>query len=495
MLLEGFNLGEILTLTNILFIVLGLVWGAICGALPGLSVTVAMVTILPFAITLPPIAAMCILGGAIGGGFFAGSVPAILVNVPGTAANLATLFDGHPMALKGQAGRALGISATASGLSAMVGLIIGFVVLAYLRKVIFAFSHPEIFLLVLLGLSAIAVITRGSTIKGLAAAGFGILIGLIGFHGATGAVRFTFGLDLLWDRLSLLPVFLGVFAIGQMITLALEGRQAIATQQFYPKMSDTLQGIRDVFTHRVCFLRSSILGWIVGIIPGIGATTANILSYGVAVQTSSHPETFGEGEVEGVIAAEAANNGTQGGSLLPTVAFGVPGSLDGAVIIAILFLVGIQPGPLMVMQNFNIIAALFVSVLLANIAISTMGLFLAVKLAWLTKVNTNLIIPLVMCLSLVGAYVAHMDTMDMVVAIVFAFFGAGMTRYGFSRAAFIIAFILGRIAESTFHGAWAMGYGSPVLFFTRPIALTVLVLIVALYLNDPIRRLIRRRSE
>ena len=332
---------------DILFkLFLGVIIGLIFGITPGLGGVVALAVLLSLTYRMTEISAFAFLIGAASAAAFGGSISAILLNVPGTSQNVATCLDGYPMTRKGEGARALAISATASALGGFIGGIVLLFMIPVARKVVMAFAPPEYFMLCFLGLTAIASVSGKSLVRGLISGSIGVLLSFIGYDPVTGILRFTFGNLYLYDGISVVTILIGLFAIPEMLGLMVEGKTIAKTS--FSKISLSKQiwaGIRDVFKHFNLFLRSSISGVLIGMMPGVGGATSNVIAYSQAVQTSKHPEKFGTGIPEGVIASEAANNATFGGALIPTVAFGIPGSEMCVVLLGAFMLHGLVPGP------------------------------------------------------------------------------------------------------------------------------------------------------
>ncbi|MDP2719122.1 MAG: tripartite tricarboxylate transporter permease, partial [Dehalococcoidia bacterium] len=307
-MLEAMWLGlqDLLSLQVMFFLVLGVVIGLIFGIIPGIGGLTAIAILLSLVWGMKPVLALSFLLALSAASSQGGSITAILLNVPGTGPNAATLLDGYPMAQQGKAGRALGAVLTASALGGLFGGLVLILLIPVVRPLVLAFGSPELFFLVLLGISFIAVLSGGSMIKGTAAGGLGIMLALIGYQVTTGMPRFTFGTLYLEDGISLIPLTLGLFAIPEAIDLALKGGAISSKDRAIVTIgSDLFEGVKDVFRHFWLFIRCSVIGTIMGIIPGVGAETATFVCYGHAKQTSKHPEQFGLGTVEGVIAPES----------------------------------------------------------------------------------------------------------------------------------------------------------------------------------------------
>lgn len=470
-------LSDPVTLT---YIVLGNITGLIFGVLPGLGGPVALAILLPLTYGLDPMVAMFFLAAVMGAVPFGGSISAILLNTPGTAVNAATCLDGHPMAQKGEAKKALEIAATSSGLGALFGVIVLMLVLPGVRKVILLFGPPEFFILVIFGLGTVALASKGSFMKGLIAGGVGIMLSLVGYSTVFGDLRFTFGSEHLWDGFSLIPVLIGIFAVGELINYALRGG-TIAYRD--TKLSGkSFEGVKEVFRQKGNLIRSSSIGTLIGIIPGVGGAAANFIAYVVAKRRSKHPETFGSGNPEGVVATESANNAKDGGALLPTLGLAIPGSVQMAVLLGAFVLHGLTPGPFLVRDHLDIVLALVLGLVVSCLLASTIGLLTARTLAKITQINVHYIVPVVLSFCFVGSYALRENIWDVIWTLAFGFLGYGMVRNGYSKICLAIGFILGVLVERSFHQSLMMSYGSYSIFFSRPISLFLIILLLVLLL-------------
>jgi putative tricarboxylic transport membrane protein len=478
---------------TITYIVLGNITGLIFGVLPGLGGAAALAILLPLTYGMDPMVAMFFLAAIMGSVPFGGSISAILLNTPGTAVNAATCLDGHPMAQKGEAKKALEIAATASGLGALFGVCVLILVLPAVRSVILRFGPPELFILFLFGLATVALASKGSFLKGLIAGGTGILLSLVGYSEVFGDLRFTLGSEYLWDGFSLIPVIVGIFAVSELIHYALRGG-TIAHEEA-PISGRTFEGVREVLKQKTNLLRSSFIGTVIGMIPGIGGTAANFIAYIEAKRRSKHPESFGSGNTEGVVATESANNAKDGGALLPTLGLGIPGSVQMTVLLGAFVLHGLTPGPLFIKNHLDIVLALVFGLVVSNIFASTFGLLTAHSLSKITKINVYYIIPVVLSLCFVGAYAIRENIWDVLVTLVFGILGYGMVRFGYSKICFVIGFILGVHVERSFHQSLMMSYGSFRIFVERPIALCLCVFLLSAFLFPFVKKKIVIREN
>ncbi|MDD4363281.1 MAG: tripartite tricarboxylate transporter permease, partial [Atribacterota bacterium] len=348
------GLYQLASIKVIAAMLLGSFVGLVFGFLPGLGGTIGIAIFIPFLFGMPFNLSLAFLLSLRASVMFGGSISAILFNVPGTSQNIATCFDGFPMAQKGEAAKAIGIA----GISSMIGGLFGAFMLAILlpviRPLIIRFGPPEFFMLTVFGLSMIVLLTEGSIIKGLISACLGLMVSFVGLDYITGSARFTFGQLILWDGINFIPVTIGLFAITEMIEMYISGG-SIAKQISDNKQKTALDGIYAAFSKIGLLLRGSIIGVLIGMIPGIGGSAANILAYGHAMQTSKEPDTFGSGNPEGIICPEAANNAKEGGALIPTLAFGIPGSEGMAILLGVLIMIGLVPGPEMLSKHLDIV--------------------------------------------------------------------------------------------------------------------------------------------
>ncbi len=454
--------------------IVGSLVGLVIGALPGLGGSAAIAMLLPITFGMEPAAAIILLVTAYGSTDAGGCIPAILINTPGSAENASTTIDGYPMAQQGRAGEAIGAAMMSGALGCLLGFITLLVLVPVSRSMILAFSYPEFFMMSLFGLTIIITLTEGNRVRGIVAAGLGVLLALVGREPIYGSARFTFNNLYLDDGFKTIPVIIGVMALSQAIVLFTE-KKSVASGEYSGKVTGTgiLDGCLACFKHWGVVVRSSLIGIIVGVTPGIGATVAGFLAYGQTAQLSKHPERFGKGAVEGVIASEAAHNSKEGGALLPTVAFGIPGSSGMAVLMGALVLHGIVLGPETITKQVHIVWLLIIGWFVGGVFAAFSGAIFGKYLVPITKVPSYHIAPSIVILSVVGAYAIDRSALDVVALVIFGILGYEMKKFGFSRIALVIGFVLGSLVESTYHQTLqAMGYSA---FFTRPISLGLFI--------------------
>jgi len=460
------------------------------GAVPGLGGPVAYAILIPLTYTMDPISAFAILVGGHSAVMFGGSISAILINTPGTGQNVATTFDGYPLTQQGRAGEALGAAATSSAMGSIVGAFFLAALIPVMRKVVLLFGSPELFIVCIFGLTTIAAVSKGSFLKGLVAGALGLLLSFVGFDPVSGDLRYTLGTLYLWEGVELIPMIVGLFAIGEVMHLATEGG-SISKKEIPKTAVGVLKGVRAVFTHWFLMVRCAIIGTIIGIIPGAGGAVANVVSYGHAVATSKHPEKFGTGIIEGVIASETANDAKDGGALVPTIAFGIPGSETMAILLGAFLIQGMQPGPQMLTEELPFLFSLVWMIVLGGILGAIIGLCVARKLTRLTMVRFSLMTPFILALALLGSYSSNGSMYDVLLTVILGFFGYGMKKYGYPRGPVVIGLVLGHIVEKNFHLSLQL-YGWD--FLTRPLTIGLLLLLATVAALPFLRKTSRREA-
>lgn len=475
---------------SLIYVFIGVALGLCFGVIPGLGGTTALALLVPVTFTMEALDAMYLAGGVMGATSLGGSLTAILLNTPGTAPNAATCFDGYPLAQQGNAGMAIGASATASAMGGLIGLFTLLVLIPIARELVLAFGPSEFLLLTILGLVAIAVSSRGKLLRGLIAGGLGLMLAFVGFDTVSGEERFTLDTDYLWDGIPLVPTLTGMFALSQMIELALKGGSVASTvSSAASRITGIGSGIAAVFRHWPILLRGSAIGTIIGAIPGLGGTVASFIAYTSTVQASRDRESFGKGNIVGVIAPESANNAKDGGSLIPTVAFGIPGSAETALFLGILVLHGIDPGPTILLHSQREVYGLIVALTLSAIGASIIGLLFARWLVLITYVNVHFLVPVVVAVSLTGVYVLDGKLGDVVLALIMGLVGYLMMRFDYPRLTLVIALVLGETAERSFHQTQMISDYDLLGFMAgRPQSLILIALIVLTLLLPSLRR-------
>ena len=472
-------------------LVLAIPIGMFFGAVPGLGGKLGIALMIPFVFGMDMIPGAVFLLAMHSVVHTGGSIPSILLGVPGTGPDAATIVDGYPMTQKGQAGRALGASLGASGMGGVVGAIVLAALIPVLEPVVLAFGPAEFFLLALLGITFISLLSGDSLIKGLIVGLFGLMLAFVGMDPQLGVARFTFGQLFLWDGVDIITAILALFAVPEMIALGVKGGSisTVTKEAARYSLAEVMDGIMDVFRHWWLALRTAIIGAVIGIIPGLGGDAASWICYGHAVQSSKTPERFGKGAVEGVIAPETANNSKEGGSLLPTLFFGVPGSSGMAILLGAFVILGIQPGPMLMQNNMDLVWTLIWALVIANLLAVVMFLGVAKWLGLIAFVRGGLLIPFVLVLAMLGSYLSRGQWENLVIIVVFGILGYGLKRFDWPRPPFVIGLVLGPIAERSLHKALAL-WGPA--FLLRPISLVLIAIIVVTLTFVLIRRRTRR---
>ena len=460
------------------FMVLGVLMGIWLGAVPGLGGIIGLILLLPFTFDMEPVNAFALLLGLFAVTTTSDTIASVMLGIPGTAASQATILDGYPLAQKGQAARALGAAFTVSAFGGVFGAAILAISLPLIAPVIIAFGSGEIFMLAILGLAMVGSLSGGSITKGVTAAVFGLLISTIGPAQTVAIYRYTFGQDYLLDGLPLVPVVLGLFAIPELMVLATRNVNIARIPKEQAKGGGIIDGIKDAFRHWWLATRCATIGTYIGILPGLGAAIVDWVAYGHAVQSSKDKSEFGRGDIRGVIAPEAANNAIKGGALIPTLAFGIPGSLGMAILLGALLLVGLLPGPDMLTTDLPITFAMVWTIVIANILAAILLMFLAKQIAKVAFVSGHLIVPGVILFIFMGAWLAGGTSIGAWIScLLFGVVGYVMKVTGWARPPLVLGLILGSISENRFQLATlsADGYG----WLTRPIVIIIMVLIVA----------------
>ena len=459
----------------LLLILLATLGGILVGALPGLNATNGVALLLPFTITMEPIAAIAVLTTIYCAATFAGAITAILINTPGTSASATTCLDGYPLAQRGEAGRALGMAAVSSTIGGIISVLCLMAAAPLLAGAAYKFAPPEYFALTVFGLSMLASIGEESSIKSIMSGAFGVLLATVGIDLLTTVERFTFGMNELTEGIGFVPVMIGVFGIAELLAQA--GQLGIVRERI------TLRAIQlpskaDYQKTWKAILRSSGIGTFIGILPAEGATIASMIGYNEAKRWSKTPEEFGKGSIEGIAGSEAANNSATGGAMVPTLALGIPGSPTAAVILAGLMVHGLRPGPTMFTEQSTFVFAIFWSMLLVNVLFFFVGLYGARIFARATLIPLTILWPMVFLFSMVGAYALDQSMIDVWIALIFGVIGYLMKRYGFSVVSLAIGLILGGMLEKRLGQSMVMLDEQWWLIATRPLSLFFLVLTV-----------------
>lgn len=469
---------EMLTINNILFMNIGMAAGILVGALPGLTGTMAIALLLPLTYGLPSITGMYLLLGVYLGGIYGGSITAILINTPGTPASAATALDGYQMAKKGKAKKALHLALSAS----LIGGIISVVVLIFaapaVAKVALSFGPAEYFALALFGLTIIANVGEGSVYKGLLMGMLGLLVSTIGLDPIDGVDRFSFGITSLLGGIDIIPALIGLFAITEIITKIYDMNKPVGEMISYDKSMKTK--FSDVFKYKWTAFKSSLIGVVIGAIPGTGAAISSFMAYNEAKRTSNEPEQFGQGSEEGVVASEAANNAVTGATLIPLLTLGIPGDTNTAVLIGALTMQGIIPGPKLFVEQPMWVYSIMIGLLLVNMFMYLQGMFFIRSFVNVTKIKAQVLVPILIVLCVIGAYAANNTSFDALLMLIFGVVGFGLMKMKFPLTPLVIGIVLGPLAESNMRRALILSQGDWLIFLRKPISLIFILISLAM---------------
>jgi len=461
--------------------------GFVIGLLPGIGGPATLALMLPFVFTMTPVEAFAFLLGMHSVAATTGDITSILFGVPGEGLSAATVMDGHPMAKNGEAGRALGASLTSSLLGALMGAAVLAVSVPIVRPLVLSLGSPELFLIIMVGLACITSLSGlggRAQIKGFAVGFLGLLLSTIGQEHQSGMLRFDFGQMYLWEGLHLIPVLVGIFAIPEIVDLAVRGTAISGKQPALSLGSGVWQGVRDAFHHIWLVLRCSSIGVFVGLLPGAGGGVAQWMAYAHAVQSAhgaADRARFGKGDVRGVLGPGSANNSKEGGELIPTIAFGVPGSGAMAILLGAFVIMGLVPGPDMLTKHLAITYSMVWTLAIANVITVLLCLLLLKHLAKITQVPGRLIIPIVLLFIFIGSYSSNREIADLLVTFASGALGYFMMKFGFPRAPLVLGFVLGKLAETYLFISVAR-YGFE--WLTKPLAM-MLIAVVALVIAFP----------
>lgn len=459
---------------GILIMVAGVAWGIIGGAIPGISGAVAMALALPFTFALDAATALILLAGVWAGANYGGSIPAILMRIPGTPGAAAALLDGYELTRQGHAAKALGVSLVCGTIGGLASIIVLIALVLPLGQLLLHFGSPEVFALALFGLTLIAGLSGPSFLKGLASGCFGLLLTTVGLDTLTGSLRFTFGRPELLSGIDIISAMIGLFAVSEMFhQIAHPTDRPVSVLGKTYTAFPTLAELRGVWRSTVV---GTIVGLIVGIMPGAGATASSFVAYNEARRWSKRPDLFGKGSMEGVAGPETANNAVQGGDLVPTLALGIPGSNSAAIMLAALILHGIQPGPFLLTKHAELVYTLFAGLILVNLLMIPVGIVILHLCLLALKLAPPVLIASVLALIVIGTYAGDLFLLNPLLALVFGVIGYGMRVYGFSAAATVLGMVLGVLAESELRRSLIISHGSWAIFVARPGSAVLLVL-------------------
>ncbi len=470
----------LICLQNLLIILVGVLIGAIFGAIPGMTTPMGVALVVPFTFTMSPLTGILLLLGVYKGGLYGGSITAILIKVPGTPAASCTVLDGYPLTQKGEARKALDMALYASCFADFISNLSLILFAGILAGLALKFGPPECFALILFSLTIIASVSGDSLIKGIASACLGLMFAVIGLDTVFGTNRLIFDNWNLMGGLSFIPVLIGLFALPEIINFFTKQAADQIKTSVMTGVGATFTDFRRYFKS---ILRGSLIGVVLGAIPGIGGAPSAFLSYSEARRTSKNPENFGKGELEGVAAAEAGNNGVTGATMIPLLALGIPGDVITAIILGAFMIHGLQPGPLLFVENISLIYALFIGIMLSSLCLFFVGKFSIRVISRVSEVPNRILYPIVVVLCIFGTFAVNNSLFDVMVMLLMGCVGYVMLLFRFPAPPFLIAFILGPLLEDYFRQSLILSDGGLEILYRSPIcwlflALTVLSLVV-----------------
>lgn len=489
--LEQLALGFSIALTpqNVALAFAGVLIGTVIGILPGIGPAAGVALALPVTFGLAPVSALIMLAGIYYGAMYGGSLTSILINTPGESASVMTTLDGYQMALKGRAGAALGIAAIGSFIAGTLGVVALMLAAPPIADVAVLFGPPEYFALALLGLLTLSGLTGSSAAKALLMAVAGLMVATVGLDPIGGQLRFTFNVLELSDGIDFLPVAVGLFGIAEVLANI---ELPVRLDPIHAKLSGLLPTWQDWLACRLPILRGSVIGFVVGVLPGAGATIASFIAYGVEKKVARDPSRFGQGAIEGVAAPEAANNSATAGAMVPLLTLGIPGSATTAVLLGAFVLYGLRPGPLLLTDHPDVFWGLIASMYVGNVMLLFLNLPGAPLFASLLRLPYSVIATGILGISLAGVYSLQNSMFDVWVAIAFGAIGYLMKRFDYPAAPFVLALVLGPLLETALRQSLTISHGSLAIFAQRPASVVLLAIAALMLLGPAILALFRR---
>lgn len=480
----------------LLLILSGTVFGIIVGSLPGLTSTMGVALLVPLTFGMSAEMGLALLGAIYCSSTYAGAISAILLNIPGTPANCCTLLDGHPMTLRGESGRAISLATAASAVGGFLSIFALLFMAPPLAEFALKFGAQEYFLLAIFGVSVIASLSERNIIKGLYSGLFGLFLSIVGMHPLTGDIRFTMGIPELFNGVPLVIALIGLYSIPEVI--AILGSQKETIRQTRKIGSGLVRSMMEIFNYKMLSLRATIIGTIVGIIPGAGSSIASFVAYDDAKRSSKNAQEYGKGSPEGLIASETANNAVIGGSLVPALTLGIPGNAVSAVLLGGLMIHGLKPGPTLFLENSSVVYSFIMSLFVSNLVFVPVGLFIARDCVRLIETPPSILGPLVIGLAVIGSYAINMSVVEIWIMVAIGLAGYLMKELDIPREPMVLGLVLGSMAEGELSRALSLVHGNiPQLLISMarsPLSLVIIAL-TALSLWQGIRKQLLYRKE
>ncbi len=491
-LFRGFEVA--LTPQNLLFALIGVTAGQVIGALPGIGTVVGVSLLLPLTFGMDPTSAIIMLAGIYYGAQYGGTISSVLINMPGEAATVVTTLDGYQMARQGRAAKALGIAAIGSFIAGTFGVIMVTLLSPLLTTFALRFGPPEYFALIMLGFTSLSAVSGSSLSKGLTSVVIGLLLSTVGLDIMSGRPRFTFDQVWLLDGFSFLVAAIGLFGIGEILDGMLDpaGRPIIETSlRWRNSLPSSVEWLRS----RGAIVRGTLIGFFVGLLPGAGSTLASFMAYSVERGASHHPEEFGKGAIEGVAAPEAANNSASAAAMIPLLTLGIPGSGTTAVLLGGFLLWGLRPGPLLFTEHPEFAWGLIASMYIGNLMLVVLNIFAIPLFASMLRVPYGIQASFVVLFAVIGAYSLDNNPVDVLIMTLFGVLGFAMKRLDYSAAGLVLGLVLGPLAERSLRQSLTLSRGDWSIFFTRPIAGVLMVIVIATLLWPLVGYTRRRRAS
>lgn len=485
----------LLTLPNLLTVTLGTLAGIVFGALPGFSSVMAVAVLIPLTFGMDQTAGLILLGGVYCGAIYGGGITAILLKTPGTDASALTAVDGFELTKQGRADEALRESAIASWWGGIFSTFCLLFLAPVLSRIGLKFGPAENFMMAIFGLSIIGMVCADELLKGLIAGAFGLLLGTVGIDPIMGSFRYTFGQVGLYNGITLVPALIGMFSIAQLMTMASSKQKSIALVDT-SKVKGKFR-LKEMLGYPLVYLRSAIIGTIIGIIPGAGTSIATFVSYNEGKRFCKTPEKWGTGLREAVASVETANNAVTGGSLIPTLTLGIPGNAVTAVLLGGLMMLGLTPGYSLFGEKADVTYPFILSLFMANTIFLLVGLFMAPKFAAVSKIPNYILIPVIACFCTMGAYAMNVNMMDVTMMFIFGIIGYIMNRFGFTPAPIILGMILGPIADKALSQTKTIAKGQNLILFImqRPICIVLLIFTILTLAFPAMQRMKEKRTK
>ncbi|MCD8370674.1 MAG: tripartite tricarboxylate transporter permease [Clostridiales bacterium] len=487
----------VFTPSTFLLLVAGTVLGVIFGAMPGVSASMAVALALPFAYAMDPIIAIAFLVSVYCASITGGGITAILFRIPGTPSSAPTTFDGYPMAQRGEAGKALGFSLIASAFGGLVAAFAMALISPQLASVALQFGPSELFAVSFLGLSVLSCLDSDNIVKTLISGLLGLLLACVGMDPMLGIARFTWGSSTLLSGIEMIPVMIGLFAVTEVLKQTGKPRkvdQADSTSGS-SKTNTVLPSFKEVWATKTTMVRASILGTVVGILPGAGATIASFLSYAIEKKVSKHPEKLGTGIPDGIVASEAANNAATGGSMVPLLSLGIPGGNAAAIMMTALVIKGVQVGPMLVKTQPDYLASVFGSMFLTNIIMVIVAMGVAKVFAKILSVPYSILGPVIIMMASIGAYALNNNTGDVALMAGAGIIGYMFVKLGYNSAALVLGLVLGQMCESNFRRAYTLTNGNLAQVFMKPITAVIMICCIVMLVYPFVKPLIVKNKK